>query len=49
MVKTGLDLSSASWPALVGGSVSDNGSQRTVTDTSASEAKKLYKVEIVKS
>lgn len=29
-------------------SVSDNGSQRTVTDTSASESKKFYKVEIVK-
>jgi len=48
VVKTSLDLSSASWTALVGGSVSDNGSQRIVTDTSASEVMKLYKVEIVK-
>ena len=47
-VKSSLDLSPVSWTALVGGSVSDNGSQRTVIDTSASEPKKFYKVEIVK-
>ena len=48
VVKTSLDLSPAPWSTLVGGGVSDNGSQRTVTDTSASETKKFYRVEIVK-
>lgn len=42
------DLSSTSWPTLLSGNVSGNGSQRTVTDTGASESKKFYKVEIVK-
>ena len=48
VVKSSLDLSSDSWTELAGGSVSDSGSQRTVTDTSASEPRKFYKVEIVK-
>lgn len=48
VVKTNLDLSPASWTTLVGGSVSDESSQRTVTDTAASEPRKFYKVEIVK-
>jgi len=48
VVKTSLALSSASWTTLLGGSVSDHGSQRTVTDTAASEQKKFYRVEIVK-
>jgi energy-converting hydrogenase Eha subunit B len=48
VVKTSPDLSPTSWTSLSGGTVSENGSQRTVTDTSASEAKKFYKVEIVK-
>lgn len=38
--------------ATCGGAVlvakNDNGSQRTVTDTNASESKKFYRVEIVK-
>ena len=48
VVKTSPDLLSSSWTTLLGGSVSDNGSQRTVTDTDASESKKFYRVEIVK-
>jgi hypothetical protein len=46
-VQTSSDLSTASWITLAGSS-SDNGSQRTVTDTSATGGKKFYKVEIVK-
>jgi len=47
-VLTSPDLTTGSWVDLVGGSVSNNGDQRTVTDTSASETKKFYTVEIVK-
>ena len=47
-VKTSPDLAAASWTTLAGSTSSDNGSQRTVTDTSASETKKFYTVEIVK-
>lgn len=42
------DLSAASWTPLSGSTYSDNGSQRTVTDTSATATKKFYKVEITK-
>ena len=45
-VKTSPDLSAASWITLAGSTSSDNGSQRTVTDTSAIETTKFYKVEI---
>lgn len=38
----------ASWGNLVGGTVGDNGNERTVTDLNATENKKFYKVEIVK-
>jgi hypothetical protein len=48
VVKTSPDLSPSSWNTLPGGSVTDNGSQRTVTDTSASESRKFYRVEIMK-
>jgi hypothetical protein len=48
VVKTSPDMSPNSWATLPGGNVSDNGNQRTVTDTNASESKKFYKVEIVK-
>jgi hypothetical protein len=47
-VKISPDLTPGSWVDLVGGSVTNNGDQRTVTDTSASETKKFYTVEIVK-
>ncbi len=47
-VKTSPDLAAASWTTLAGSTSSDIGSQRTVTDTSATAAKKFYKVEIVK-
>lgn len=47
-VKTSPDLSASSWTPLTGSSTSDNGSQRTVTDTSATAGRNFYKVEIVK-
>lgn len=47
-VKTSPDLATASWTTLAGATTSDNGNQRTVTDTSATAVKKFYRVEIVK-
>lgn len=47
-VMTSPDLTPGSWDPLTGGSASDAGDQRTVTDPAASETKKFYKVEIVK-
>ena len=47
VVKTSTDLSASSWAALTG-IASDFGGQRTVTDTSATEGRKFYRVEIVK-
>jgi hypothetical protein len=47
-VKTSPDLSAASWTTLTGTTTSDNGTQRTITDTAASETRKFYKVEITK-
>jgi hypothetical protein len=47
-VKVSPDLSAASWTTLTGSTSSDIGSQRTVTDTSATVDRKFYKVEIVK-
>lgn len=47
-VKTSPDLAAASWITLAASTSSDNGSQRTITDTSATAGKKFYKVEIVK-
>ena len=47
-VKTSPDLNAATWTTLVGSTTSDNGSQRTITDTNATTVKKFYKVEIVK-
>lgn len=47
-VMTSPDLTTGSWVDLVGGSVTDNGDQRTVTDISASETRKFYTVEIEK-
>lgn len=46
-VKTSPDLSAATWTTLAGSTSSDNGSQRTVTDTSTA-GRKFYKVEVVK-
>ena len=42
------DLNAATWTPLPGGIVNDNGQQRTVTDPSASGAKKFYHIEITK-
>ncbi len=47
-VKTSLDLAAGSWTTLPGGSITNTGDQRTVTDPAASETKKFYTVEIVK-
>jgi hypothetical protein len=47
-VMTSPDLTPGSWDSLTGGSASDDGDERTVTDTAASETKKFYRVEIVK-
>jgi hypothetical protein len=47
-VMTRLDLTAGSWSPLTGGSVSDDGDHRTVTDPAASETKKFYTVIIEK-
>jgi hypothetical protein len=47
-VMTSPDLTPGSWAPLSGGSVSNDGDQRTVTDPAASETRKFYTVEIVK-
>lgn len=47
-VMTSLDLSPDSWDPLTSGSITNNGDQRTVTDPSAIETKKFYKVEITR-
>lgn len=47
-VMTSPDLSSGSWDPLTDAPESDDGDQRTVTDTSATATKKFYQVEIEK-
>lgn len=47
-VLTSLDLTNSSWIPLTSSTTSNNDDQRTVTDTSATETKRFYKVEIVK-
>jgi hypothetical protein len=47
-VVTSTTLETNSWAALTGGIVSDNGTERSVTDTSATGPKKFYRVDIVK-
>jgi hypothetical protein len=47
-VLTSPNLTNGSWIPLAGSTSSDNGSQRTITDTSALEDRKFYTVEIVK-
>lgn len=47
-VKSSPDLTTGSWITLTGSTSSDNGNQRTITDTAATPAKKFYTVEIVK-
>ncbi len=47
-VMTSPDLTHGSWDPLPGGSITNNGDQRTVTDRAASGTKKFYTVEIVK-
>ena len=48
-VKTSATLGTgAMWNALTGSSTSDNGSERTVTDTAATGSRRFYTVEIVK-
>ena len=45
-VKFRPDLTPGSWDILPGGTIDDNGDERTVTDTSATEDKRFYRVEI---
>jgi len=47
-IKTSTSLLSNSWISLSGGTVSDNGTERTITDTSATQPLKFYRVEITK-
>ena len=42
------DLAADSWEPPIGGSASDDGDQRTVTDPAASETRKFHTVEIEK-
>ena len=48
VVKFKLDFSGGTWSPLPSSTVSDNGQERTVTDLSATGAKKFYQVEITK-
>ena len=48
VVKFKLDLSGGTWSPLPSSTFSDSGQQRTVTDFSATGAKKFYQVEITK-
>lgn len=45
-VETSTTLGALSWVPLVGGSVSDDGAKRTVTDPNATGPRKFYRVEI---
>jgi hypothetical protein len=45
-ILTSTTLTSDSWSALKGGSVSDNDNERTVTDQAATTARKFYRIEI---
>ena len=47
-VKFRTDLSTGTWLTLTGTTQSNNGSERTVTDTSATGARKFYHIEITK-
>ena len=48
VVKFKLDLTGGTWSPLPSSTFSDNGHERTVTDLSATGAKKFYQVEITK-
>jgi hypothetical protein len=45
-VKSSESLSPPNWIRLSGSTSSDNGNERTVTDTNATAAKKFYVIEI---
>jgi hypothetical protein len=47
-ILTSTTLAPDSWSALTGGTVSDNGTERTVTDTTASKTFKFYRVQVTK-
>lgn len=47
-IKTSTSLLSNSWISLAGATVSDNGTERTITDTSATQPLKFYRVEITR-
>ncbi len=42
------DLTAGTWATLPGATFTDNGLERTVTDPTATEARKFYEVEITK-
>ena len=47
-VKVRTDLLTGTWQPLTGTTQADNGTQRTVTDTGATEDRKFYRIEITK-
>lgn len=47
-VKSTLSLTPTTWTTLPSSTTQDSGAQRTVTDTAATEPRKLYRVEIVR-
>ena len=47
-ILTSTTLATDSWSALTGGTVSDNGNERAVTDPNAGASKKFYRVLVVK-
>ena len=47
-VETSTTLQASDWIDFTGGSVSDDGDERTVTDPDTSDARKFYRLEIVK-
>lgn len=47
-VRTNPSLETGAWQSLTGSSTSDNGSERTVTDTAATPSRGFYRVDVVK-
>ena len=47
-IKTSTSLHSNSWISLAGATLSDNGTERTITDSSATQPLKFYRVEITR-
>ena len=47
-ILTSTILAADNWTALTGGTISDDGTQRTVTDPNATEGRKFYRVQVIK-